>query len=152
MRVLCCRGCLHATVLGTRRTLPHETLCRCIRDVVGAGRSCSCGRHGAVAPAKATELNPAADVSPAFSRADRRVIIPISSFSLSSPEPHVPGFPSALERRRPRHPHPETSQGRIREAVAGKGSCLVAHCLETVSSWTSVVNRRLHSEPGSVFN
>jgi hypothetical protein len=26
-------------------------------------------------------------------------------------------FPHALERRRPRHPHPEKSQGRVREAA-----------------------------------
>ena len=31
------------------------------------------------------------------------------------------GFPHPLERRRPRHPHPETSQSRVREAaIAGE--------------------------------
>ena len=34
------------------------------------------------------------------------------------------GFPHSLERRRPRHPHPEASQGRVREAAVARGS----HC------------------------
>ena len=55
MWVLCCRRCLHASVLGTRRRLSHEAVRRCIRDVGGAGRSdrrCTCD---AVATAKASE-------------------------------------------------------------------------------------------------
>ena len=32
-------------------------------------------------------------------------------------ESRLPGFPHALERRRPRHPHPEASQGGVREAA-----------------------------------
>ena len=42
-------------------------------------------------------------------------------------------FLRSLERRRPRHPHPEGSQGGVREAaIEVEKSCLVAYCLPMV--------------------
>ena len=53
-----------------------------------------------------------------------RVLWPISSLPAPMPSPATPpkrirlsGFLHSLERRRPRHPHPEGSQGGVREAA-----------------------------------
>ena len=42
-------------------------------------------------------------------------------------------FLDSLERRRPRHPHPERSQGGVREAAMRHASCLVAVLLQALS-------------------
>src|SRR6266436_9419833 len=57
---------------------------------------------------------------------------------------HVPGLLRPLERRRPRHPHPEGSQDGVREG-AGPGPELIQSRAISVYCWVSCSNVLLTS-------